>query len=978
MSRWLKRSGRTVALVVLVAGAAMVAGLHGARHEIAGWLISRSLGDAVAGFEVAEVTLGTVTLTNVALNPRSTLEEARARWSFGGLAGGHLDRLTLRGWKTDWSTLSEMAPDMTVLAADVVAEDMHVDLSGPWGVIVLRFDAELTDQRTGVSGTGEWQAALMGLEGAGDLAFTWHGVDDRVVIDITSKGDGEARGAGLPGGRIVVEDVTSRQPVAGIHLVWSGLAAGDLHIEGTVDGTGLNGTVSLSGGGVSLAADIGVTGEGEVWQMEGMVTSGTSLHAALRLDARIADVSVPASWTITGDGVVQTTDLQLGPWLAMEDANAAVNLFLEGGRLRTSLGVPLPIGLSLGDGLRLDLALGMASLEARRLGDGAELTVALEASGEAAGRGQGRALLTADVAFDSAGRVVALRIPDLDLVMEGDVSGHVTGSADMAGGPDAWRGGIAIHGLLDKVVMADTTFYNVTLDLPLTLATGNSDHLLRSNSSALLHVGEVRSHAMVVGGVDLELPFGIDVMERGIEVRQSDTGWIDLQTFTHGPVRLVGPLSLKLEKESLPLFVLEQLGKDLSWDLRLQLSDTPLHAVVLDDTPRPVVIEGILPDLGIRLESLGAHYLQATMEAEGGDLVVRGPDLRVRDVRALLNYNSGLSPWPQFSADVRKIDDLRDPQRFTRMSVDVVATPVWPEGDDARLSMTLHTDKTRFVGAVDARYMPERDRLEASVRTASALFEVPGLQPADLSPLYGAPFSDVRGGVAVTGTLWFEGEESGADLSVNVNDVSARIAGVQVRHASGTTTFTNLLPLETSSAQTFTIAGLDAPLPLHDVEVMLSWPGDGAVVIESAVARLPTGQPFRFEPAGRDGHAMRFRLSGLDAVSLFDHAGVAGLDLESRLDGEVAVLPGEAGLVIDMAELRTSSPGVVGFAGSGVRAYDALVFHYDRRQGTFGSMHVTMTEGRCRLHREFSLGHGIDALAGAVAAWMGDARCDST
>ena len=978
MFRWLNRSGRTVALVVLVAGAAMVAGVHGARHEIAGWLISRSLGDAVAGFEVAEVTLGTVTMTNVTFNPQGTLEEARAQWSFGGLAGGRLDRLTIRGWKTDWPTLSEMAAGMAALAEDVVTENTHVSLSGPWGAIILRFDAELTDQRTGLTGTGEWQAALMGLEGAGDLAFTWHGVDDQVVIDIAPKGDGEAEHAGLPGGRIVVEGLTSRQQVAGIRLAWPGLAAGDLDIEGTIDGGGFKGTASLSGGRVSLAADISVAGKGEAWQVEGMVTSGTWLHAALQLDARIADVSEPASWTITGDGVVQTTDLHLGPWLAMKDASAAVNLSVEGGRLRASLGAPLPIVLSLGDGLRLDLALGTTSLEARRQGDGAELAVALETSGEVAGRGRGRALVTADIAFDSAGRVVAFRIPDLDLVMEGDVSGHVTGSADVAGGPDAWRGGIGIHGLLEEVVTDDATFYNVTLDLPLTLATGNSDHLLRSNSSALLHVGEARSPAMVLGGVDLELPFGIDVMERGIEVRQSDTGWVDLQTFTHGPVRLVGPVSVKLEKESLPLFVLEQLGKDLSWDLRLQVSDTPLHAVVLDDTPRPVIIEGILPDLGIRLESLGAHYLQATMEAEGGDLVVRGPDLRVRDVRALLNYNSGLSPWPQFSADVRKIDDLRDPQRFTRMSVDMVATPVWPDGDDARVSMTLHTDKARFVGAVDARYMPERDRLEASVRTASALFEVPGLQPADLSPLYGAPFSDVRGGVAVTGTLWFEGEESGADLSVNVNDLSARIAGVQVRHASGTTTFTNLLPLETSSAQTFTIAGLDAPLPLHDVEVMLSWPGDGTVVVESAVARLPKGQPFRVEPAGRDGHVMRFRLSGLDAVSLLDHAGVAGLDLESRLDGEIAVLPGEAGLVIDMVELRTSSPGVVAFAGSGVRAYDALVFHYDRRQGTSGSMHVTMTEGRCRLRQEFSLGHGIHALAGAVAAWMGDARCDST
>ena len=974
MPRWPKRPGRTIALVVLVTGAAMIAGLHGARHEIAGWLINRSLGDAVVEFEVAEVTFGTVTMTSVVLDPAGTIEEARVFWSLDGLATGYLDRLMFRGWKSDWPLLSQVAADMTSLAADVVAEDTQLDITGPWGAITLRFNAKLDDRRNGLTGTGNWHAALMGREDAGDLAFVWHDVDDQAVIDITPGEEGDGR----PGGRIVVDGVTSPQPEVGVRLRWPGLAAGDLEIDGTVDGSNFKGTATLSGEWMPLTADFGVTGEGGNWQVEGVVASGTSLHADVRFDARNADASEPAGWTVTGDGVVETADLRLGSWLVVESAHVPTDLSLEDGRWRASLGAPLPLVLHLGESLRLDLAVETVSLEAIRQGDGVELAVVLEASGEVAGRGRGRALIRAELAFDHAGRLVALGISGLDLVMEGDVSGHVTGSADVTGGPDAWRGAIGIHGLLEEVLVADTTFYNIALDLPLTLATGTGNHLLGSDSTALLHVGEVRNDALVVGGVDLELPFGVDVLERGIEIRQSDTGWIDLQTFTHGPVRLVGPVSVKLERESLPLFVLERLGNDLSWDLRLQLSDTPLHAVVLADTPRPVKIEGVLPELGIRLESLGANYLQATMDAEGGDLVVRGPDLRVRDVRALLNYNSGLSPWPQFSADIREIEDLRDPQRFTRMSVDVVAAPVWPEGDDARLSMTLHADKARFLGAVDARYMPERDRLEASVKTVSALFEVPGLQPADLSPLYGAPFSDVRGGVAVTGTLWFEGEESGADLAVTIDDVSARIAGVEVRKASGTSTFTHLLPLETSSAQTFTIAGLDALLPLQDVEVSVSWPGDGRLLVESVVASLPTGEPFRVEPVGRDGRSMRFRFSGLDAGSLLDQAGVAGLGLENLLDGEVDVLPGEAGPVIEMAELRTSSPGIVAFAGRGERVYDALVFHYDRGEGTSGSMHVTMTEGRCRLWREFSLGHGIDALAGAVAAWMDDARCDST
>ena len=962
--------------MLLVAAAASIAVVHAARHEIAEWLIGRTLGDAVADFEVAAVTWRTVTMTNVVLSQRATLEGAQIHWSMGGLISGHLDRLTLAGWKADRFTLPEMAVDMTGLATEVVVREAEVDLSGPWGTIVLTFDSRMSGEQAPWIGRGAWQAVALGLEGAGDLAFSWNSIEDRAVIDIGPAQESTARGAGPEAGRIVVRGVTSGQPEIAFHLTWPRLEAGRFDIDGTLDANRLQATASLVGDGTPLVGDISVAGRDGTWQVDATAISGTFLHVSMALDARIADMSEPTSWVVTGDGVVQTAGLSFRPWLAMEEANAAVALSLADGRLRASLAAPLPVMLTLGSGLRLDLSLGMASLEVWR--QGADLGMALETSGEVAGQGSVRARVAGDVALDGAGRVAALGISEADIVMEGAVSGRINGSAEISGGPDTWRGGIGVRGLFDEVVISDTTLRDVSIDLPLTLAGASGDYLLRSNSSGLLQAGEVRSPALHVSGVDFELPFGINVMERGIVVRQTDTGWIDLQSLTHGPVRLMRPVSIKLAREPLPFFVLERLGKDLSWGLRLQLDDTPLHAVVFDDTPRAATIEGVLPDLALRLERLGGHYLQATMEAMGGELVVAGPDIRIREVRALLNYNSGLSPWPQFSADVKEIDDMRTPGRFAPVSVDVVVTPVWPAGDDARLSMTLHTDRARFLGAVDARYMTQRKRLEASVRAAVAFSEQAGLQPRDISPLYGRFFSDVRGGVNVAGTAWFEGDGSGADLSLDVHDVSARIAGVTVRHASGTTTFTDLLPLKTPPGQTFSAVGVDAPVPLRDVDVMVSWPGDGTVMVEGASARLPEGQPFSIEPAGHDGHTMTLRLSGLDAATLLDHAGVSEFALDGHLDGEVAVLPDWTGLVIDHLELRTSSPGVVSLAGNEARTYDTLMLRYDRRHGTIGSMRVTMTQGRCRMHRELLPDRGIDELAGSIAAWMDKARCDST
>ncbi len=1001
MSGFLKRPLRIIVAAMLVSGVFVIVGWYAARHEIAGWLVGRSLGDAVAGYRIEEVAFGRLVMTDIFLWPSGTIDRAELTWTVAGLLAGRVDRLGLSGVEAGWRDFTAAALIPAGLPEIIVVEDVRVPVSGPWGSVDARLDASLFKHPDGMAGTGTWHASMPGLLVGGEFSLTWQRGDGRILLDIAP----DWIEPGFPGssvghlaGHIVVEHREGRDPEVRANLVWRSVTAfdvavGDMTLEATLDSHGLRGTLAIAEEGAPVHADIAFRQAGKAYRVEGLVASGASgpalvapTRAGFELDADVGDLSDPGGWKVSGTGFVETAGVHLGPWFTVGGADAALAFAMEDGALRAWLAEPATLDVlvpKLPEALRCDIPAGEAWLGARHLHDGWDLAAGLDAACGVPGRTVGDLAFEGIATLDRSGVPVSFSVSRIEIASAGElVAGHALGSVRIAGSlggtPGAWRGTLGLHSVLEEVEAEGLSAYSIALDLPVAVTFGDGALSITTDSSALLHAGEVRAGSVVMAGVVAELPFRIGELERGIEARLTDTGWIDLQTFEHDLVRTMGPASIELEKEQLPIFVLERLGNDLSWDLRLKVSETPVHAALMPDGRAPVVVEGILPDLGIRLESLGTRYLQATMESSGGNLRLTGPDLALSGIRALMNYNNGLSPLPQISADIRRLEDLREPRRFGPLSLDVVTSPVWPEGEEARISVTVHSDHARFLGAVDALYTPHADRLEAFIRMNSVFSESPGMQPADLSPLYGSIFRDAEGILDLNGRVWLDHGEVGADLAFTIDDVSAEVSGISFEHLDGTATFIDVLPPATLSGQTFTVARLDTPVPLSDIEVALSLPGDGSVVVEHAAAKLPSGRPFALESVDASGREMVFRLTGLDAGSLLDHVGVEGIRLESRLDGEIHTSLEDKGIAILTARLRSDSPGTFSWTGGGSLDFDTLAFELDRPDGTSASLRVTIVEHGCRIDRVFPLEGGIGTIADEIRAWLGDAGCDRT
>ncbi len=719
---------RILAGSILVASVAVVVAWFAARHEIAGWLVERRLGSALRDFVVEEVTLDRLVVTDIVLAQAAWVRRAEATW----LTPRRDGTLTLSGLEMPWPDGSLALPD--ALPGNIVLEDARVAVSLPWGAVDLGLDARLANRPDGIAGSGRWRARFDGGSADGAVSLRLDRATGALQLEFTPRRiDHRHLVLGPPAGRIVVERRAGLDPDVRAWLEWpsveaAGLALGTVTVEAAADASGLGGTLTIAREDSPVHGAVTFARTGAALELAGELAAdlGTgNATVALAFEASLPEGGDPAGWTVEAEGAVETAGFRLAPWLAGGALRAPLALAMREGVARVWLDGPVALDVRsalLPAPASLRLPHRGAWLDARRGDDGWDLEAGIEGAG---GTADGQAL---EFAAAGAGRLgpdgLALSLPRIDLALAGPrAAGSLEGSLSLDGSRGSWRANLGLVGLLETVQTDGAAAVNVAFDVPATMTFGEDGLSVATESSALVHVAELRAGPAVLGGLVVELPLHLSDLERGIEVRLTDTGWIDLMTFEHELLRTLGPASIALQREALPMFVLELLGDDLSWDLRLKADGTPVNAALWPGGSRPVIAEGLLPDIGFRLESLGTRYLQATMEANGGDLRLRGPDLGFAGIRALVNYNSALSPWPQVSADIRRLEDLREPRRFGPLSFDVVSSPVWPEGDDARISVTAHSEAARFLGAVDAVWSPGKDRLEATVRTNGLDFD---------------------------------------------------------------------------------------------------------------------------------------------------------------------------------------------------------------------------------------------------------------
>ena len=544
MSGFLKRPLRSIVVAVLVSGVAVIVGWYAARHEIAGWLVGQSLGGAVAGYRVEEVAFGRFVMTDIMLSPSGTVERAEITWTPAGLLAGRVDRLGLSGVEAGWWDFPAAALILPVLPEDIVVEDVRVDVTGPWGSVGVRLDANLLNRPDGVAGSGTWHASMPGLLAGGEFSLVWQRADGGILLDIAPdriEPDFPVSSIGPLAGHVMVEHREGRPPEVRASLVWRSVtvfdvAIGDMTLEATLDSQGLRGTMAIAEDDAPIQADIAFRQAGQAYRVEGLVAAGDSMRipgpvlvaptrAGFELDAYVGELSDPGGWKVTGGGFVETAGVHLGPWFTMGEMDAALAFAIEDGALRLWLAEPATLDAVVpepSETLRLDVAAGDAWLEARRFDDGWDLAAGLEAVFGVPGKTVGELAFEGIATLDPSGVPVSFSIPRIELVSTGElVAGHAFGSVRIAGSlggtPGVWQGTLGLHSLLEEVEANGLSAYSIALDLPVVVTFGDRALSITTESSAVLHAGEIRTGSVIMAGVVAELPFRIGELERGIE-----------------------------------------------------------------------------------------------------------------------------------------------------------------------------------------------------------------------------------------------------------------------------------------------------------------------------------------------------------------------------------------------------------------------------------------------------------------------------
>ena len=860
---------------------------------------------------------------------------------------------------------------------DVVIEDADIVLEHPLDTVRLRLDGALRATGFSLAGSGRWRAegAFGRASGAVSVESDPASGRDGVVVSLD---DGDVAWGGLEfgglSGRVDVESLFDSSSPLRVRIAARsssgrirGLDVGAATAEGSWDGRSITADVGFGVEGTPLSASVSIVSGMAGNRLRVAATGALAVREPMPPPmAGPVDLDGPASLDfvleafvspdrptdlhaadLTGRIDLETGAASLPGEFSFESSALSFDVAARGRRLRltarpggTIRGARAPSPEAAGGivAAALDRALDLTVppegivVDVAHFDDAFAIAAVLAASFEDGEGVEGRFSVLGDVELAADGAPVAFDVPAFEVAVSGalaprGVADAIRVAGDVAGTPDGFDGALTARVRLDTLSAAGVEATGVVLDLPLKFDRANGETRAETDPVALFQTEDLSVLDTDATGVLAELPLRFEPLDAGLAVRLADTAWIDIRALRHPRLRSHRPTSLKLEAELLPLLVVERFGEDWSWDARLLTGPTGVRLELANDDGKISVVDGTLPSMGVRFGSLGRRHLQGTVETEGGDILIEGPDIRLADIRVLFTYNNGLSEWPQATADIRVVEDVREPARFAPLAADISIAPVWPLGDDVRFNGTLHMGERRFLANVEASYRPSDDLFRALIRVPPVRFERGGSQPEDVSPLYGGLLEAVSGAVELRGEVAVDGGVASSDLTLFLLDLSGRNGDVAIEGLEGEVTFSNVDPLSTPPNQTLTADMLDVGVSLTDLTVALALPGDGGLRVESASAGLAGGRVaigpsvLRFAPANVEAV---LDVRSIDLATLLAGLDVPGIETDARLTGSIPIRLTGGDVAIARGRLDADSPGLLRYVPDGGAAPSGL------------------------------------------------------
>lgn len=878
------------------------------------------------------------------------------------------------GAASDWVAMLEQSESsgMSPPFDAVVLEHGTVDLTAPWGHVRADINGALKSSLAALEGAGTWFASSS--YGAAEGSFSLHaphgdGSPDFTVALMTGDlGYQETLARGVSGTIRLELEETPRitADFRASSFTTRDHAVEPLTLNVALDRNGLIGQLTLGDEDSAMAAfadvsldisapesSVGVTGWLDL--REDFTVPGPDnliVAAPARLDLSLNTTALAMTEVPSTQGILETlafsgsvaisADGIIAPDTASAGAiDLAFGVNMTEGELLAVLngsGHVRDIRLAAGDGetefLPADFDQGHDLVFADRglrfsLGPTDEgWLISPRAVADLIGNEslQGSLSLGGTASLDESWNLLRTSVSTLEADLQGTLwPGLADGSLRVAGqgsgtGQD-FEGSFNLQARLDTLHLSGAVATDVEIDLPSTVSLVDGVLSGAVHPIALVRAETLSWNDTRMVGLLAEWPLRYSYSASAFHVYLTDTGWIDIESLRHPAFKLDEAMSIKFEPEHLPNVVIERPGRDISWDIRLTLAPSDVAITLLEQSVgQEVSVTGQLPKMGIRFGSLGVSHLQGTMETSLGDLRLLGPDLRVADIKLLVNYNDGLSVWPQISAEVRRFEDLRTPARFAPIVADANIAPVWPLGDDLRITGNLHMQDRRYFTNVEASYEPSSDRFMALIRTPPVIFERGGAQPTDVSPLYGALLEDAEGSLEILGKLGYENGEPTSDITLFIRDLSGRSGDVTLSGLNGEITLSELAPWATPPNQTLTAESIDLGIPLTDIELALSLPGDDSLYLELGKADIAGGS-VSVGPSvlrlGPDQNRMDLDVRGVDLSQLLAYAEIPDLEIDARLSGSLPMVITGGDLAIVNGHLESEEAGTLRYLPSG-------------------------------------------------------------
>ena len=950
------------------------------RLTLGQWLLDDALeGAAPSGTSatVVELSLHHAVLADVEIPGLGSIAQVRLDYTPGGLFDGRVESLTLdrpslsialegdgrpgeplRSWLEGTGAGGGGPPalDQVILQSAT----LHLESPDAWANVTADGSYQLAGQDGGrLAGTLETPLGTLRAEAELDGWAAGPARRARIVFDAARLGVAGAQVEDLAG----KAEVTLKQGLSALLSLQAGATELDGHALGPLTASGTWGaglasfdmdvgndrsaaTLHLTAGYDSHATDAG-------WAVSGLLSvasdldlplpSPLSVAAPTRLEFSLAG-AVPERFDLAhldGGGTLAVESAGLsGDVLVAGPLSMTLDLALADGGLALSLGGPAsvaaiaagpspPSWLAALPARSHALAVPADGLHIALTDDGAtgyDLEAALDARLDADDGFSVQASGSLALHLDAGGTPVSGGLQDGELVVRGPLAaGIVADELVLSGETRLERGKLQAmldaEGTLQRVAIGGIQADGVTLALPLRFEQ-ESNVRFRATLDPVAVLGAER---LSVAGLTLEtvmaeLPLSLAWEDEGFTATLMQPGWIDVGAAHHEGFRTVGNTSFKLAADALPLLSLRDRAGLPGWDARLVLEGAATRIELLgSDGTVTATASGTLPSLRLSAGRSGDLHIQSTAESHGGDMTFEEAGVAVSGLELLMSYNDALSPWPQVQAEGLELRDLRTPLRFVTSRIDIALKPVWPQGRDARLTLDLHVGELRYAANVEASWEPDRKKLSAYLRLPPLRFS-PQLQPRDLSPLYGSLLTDASGAVEVVGALGLDHGDPFADIDIVFDDLSGSLVGAEVEGIAGRIHVSDIAPLRTPPAQRLSLRRFDPGVPMENLALSFSLPGNGAVWLEAASLDLAGGtvraQPTTLDP-GRAQNRVTLDVADVELARLSALLEMPELEASGRLSGEIPVLLEDGDIAISGGRLATDAPGVLRYVPEG-------------------------------------------------------------